>query len=251
MKAIILAAGYATRLYPLTKTRPKPLLDIGGKSILEYLLDDFVAITELDQVYVVTNQKFAHTFWEWARAINNSSTYPFNIEIVNDGTTSNETRLGAIADIQFVIEQKNINDDLLIAAGDNIFQFDFGEFYKFYQNHNSHAIVAQKMDDPVRLRQRGVVKFNQVYQIVAFQEKPQNPPSNFVCPVLYLHPAGDISLYQDYLSTGNNPDAPGHFIKWLYQQVAVYAYVMKNPAIDIGTLEVYERFRQGFKSKMR
>ena len=146
-------------------------------------------------------------------------------------------------------KHRNINDDLLIAAGDNIFQFDFSDFSKFYEDNKGHAIVAQQLDDPVRLSQRGVVTFNSENKIIAFQEKPQKPQSNFVCPVLYLHPARDISLYQTYLSSDANPDAPGFFINWLYRQSDVYVYVMKTPAIDIGTLETYERLSSEFKSK--
>ncbi len=246
MKAIILAAGYATRLYPLTKDCPKPLLDIAGKPIIEYLLDGFRSMPDLDCVYVVTNQKFAQTFSDWAGRVNRSSAFDFHVDIVNDGTSSNENRLGAIADIQFVIEKKKINDDLLIAAGDNVFQFDFGLFDAFFHEKNSHAIVAQELLDPVRLRQRGVVTFDADYRITDFQEKPQNPHSNFVCPVLYLHPAAEISLYKDYLSQNNNPDAPGHFMKWLYRRTDIYVYVMRKPAIDIGTLETYERVRKEF-----
>ncbi len=251
MKAIILAAGYATRLYPLTKDRPKPLLKVGGKTIIEYMLANFSALPQMDTVYVVTNDKFTLNFNEWANDVNASNAFRFNVEIVNDGTTSNETRLGAIADIQFVIEQENIRDDLLVAAGDNIFQFDFSEFYRFFREKKSTVIVAQELHDPVRLTQRGVVKFDDANRVVDFQEKPQHPPSNFVCPALYIHPAEHIAHYTKYLAERNNPDAPGHFIKWLYQKVRVYAFVMSKPAIDIGTLETFERVNRELSLKRK
>ncbi len=244
MKAIILAAGYATRLYPLTKDRPKPLLQIGDHTIIDYLLDGFDAIPEIDTVYVVTNQKFAQTFTDWAENLNASGAHPaYRIKVVNDGTTSNETRLGAIADIQFVIENEHLYDDLLVAAGDNIFQFDFAEFSKFYQQKQTDVLVCQELNDPERLRQRGVVEFDDQQRVLSFEEKPQEPKSSFVCPALYLHPQNTLPLYKLYLDQGNNPDAPGHFIKWLYPHTPIHAFVMQKPAIDIGTLEVYERVK--------
>ncbi len=249
MKAIILAAGYATRLYPLTKDKPKPLLDIAGKTIIEYLLDDFRKIQALDTVYVVTNAKFAPLFDAWAeKQASRENPFPFQIVIVNDGTTSNETRLGAIADIQFVVEKHHIDDDLLVAAGDNIFQFDFADLAAFYAAKNSDVIVAQELNDPERLKTRGVVQFDDEFRVFGFQEKPAEPKSNYVCPALYIHKRESIKLYFEYLNFQNNPDAPGYFIKWLHPQTPVYAFVMPKPAIDIGTLETYELVCREFES---
>lgn len=241
MKAIILAAGYATRLYPLTKDRPKPLLEINGKPIVEYLFGNFKAIPKIDTVYVVTNNKFAPMFEHWARDLNAAASFPFHIDIVNDGTINNENRLGAIADIHYVVEQKKIADDLLVAAGDNIFQFDFMDIYKLFKSKKRSIVSAQQLNDLARLMQRGVIRFDANHRVVDFQEKPKNPSSNYVCPALYLHPAADVPLYERYLSENNNPDAPGYFINWLYKKVDVFAYEMNKPAIDIGTLETYER----------
>lgn len=202
-------------------------------------------------VYVVTNQKFAPVFILWANDMNTSALYPFKIEIVNDGTTSNENRLGAIADIQFVIEQKSIRDDLLVAAGDNIFQFNFQEFYQFFQDKKKSIVVAQQLNDPTRLVQRGVIKFDSHHLVIDFQEKPRNPLSNYVCPALYLHPEADVPFYGRYLKQHNNPDAPGFFIKWLYKKVDVFAFEMDAPAIDIGTLETYERVCREFSAEKK
>jgi len=251
MKAIVLAAGYATRLYPLTKDRPKPLLEINGKTIIEFLFDNFKAIQALDTVYVVTNQKFAPVFMQWAGALNAAAGYEFNIDIVNDGTLSNDNRLGAIADIQYVIEQKEICDDMLVAAGDNIFQFNFDDFYEFFKSKKRSIVVAQHLKDRARLTQRGVIQFDANRKVVGFQEKPPNPASNYVCPALYLHPAKDVPLYDHYLKENNNPDAPGYFIKWLYKTVDVFAFEMDAPAIDIGTLETYERVCRQFGADMK
>ncbi len=248
MKAIVLAAGYATRLYPLTKDKPKPLLDIAGKPIIEYLLDDFKKIAALDTVYVVTNARFAPVFDSWAQKQSERETpFPFDIKIVNDGTTSNETRLGAIADIQYVIDEHAIDDDLLVAAGDNIFQFDFADLAEFYEKMNSDVIVAQELNDPERLKTRGVVQFDENKRVIGFQEKPARPISNYVAPALYIHKRESITFYFEYLNFQNNPDAPGYFIKWLYPQTPVHAFVLPKPAIDIGTLKTYERVCREFE----
>lgn len=247
MKAIILAAGYATRLYPLTKHHPKPLLKIADKAIIEYLLDGFRGIPVLDEVFVVTNEKFAQVFRTWAGETEKNGDYPFAITIVNDRTTSNETRLGAIADIQFVLDAHRIDDDLLVAAGDNIFQFDFSDLYHFFLDKQNDVIVAQELNDPVRLRTRGVVQFDDKFQVIGFEEKPDLPKSNYVCPALYIHRREHVLFYQQYLSEQNNPDAPGFFIKWLHTKTPVYAFVMPKPAIDIGTLESYEAVCEQFE----
>ena len=247
MKAVILAAGYATRLYPLTENIPKPLLSIGDKPIIEHLLERFCAVTELDHVYVVTNDKFYRHFIDWAGSrLVAETNYPFAITIVNDGTTQNESRLGAIADAQFVIDTQCIDDDLIVAAGDNIFRCDFGDIFNWYKDIGNDVIVAQRLDDPERLRTRGVVQFDSDYQVIRFEEKPEHPPSNFVCPALYFHHRSHIGMYKTYLSD-NNSDAPGHFIRWLYTQISVYVYVMSKPAIDIGTLETYQEVCRDFK----
>ncbi len=247
MKAIILAAGYATRLYPLTKNQPKPLLKIADKAIIEYLLDGFRAIPALDEVFVVTNEKFSQLFRTWAGETEQTGDYPFAITIVNDRTTSNETRLGAIADIQFVLNAHRIDDDLLVAAGDNIFQFDVVELYQFFLKKQHDVIVTQELNDPVRLRTRGVVQFDEQYKVIGFEEKPEHPKSNFVCPALYIHRRENVLLYHRYLMENNNPDAPGFFIKWLYTKTPVYAFVMSKPAIDIGTLESYKTVCEQFE----
>ena len=250
MKAIILAAGYATRLYPLTKNQPKPLLKIAHKRIIEHLLDNFSDVPALDAVYVVTNARFAATFQAWAHSITSTENpYPFEIVIVNDGTTSNETRLGAIADIDFVLDNQGIDDDLIVAAGDNIFQSSFADLATFFHQKNSDVIVAQKLNDPERLKTRGVVQFDKSFRVFGFEEKPTEPKSDFVCPALYFHKREHIRFYGEYLKNNNNPDAPGHFIRWLYQQIPVYAYVLPRPAIDIGTLDTYERVCKNFEAK--
>lgn len=247
MKAIVLAAGYATRLYPLTRNRPKPLLRIGEKTILDYLLDGFSQIPNLDCVYIVSNAKFSELFYEWEEMINQSSRYPhFKVKVLNDGSVDNDNRLGAIADVQFAIRQANITDDCIVAAGDNIFRFDFTELIKTFYEHNADTVVVQELSDPERLKQRGVVSFDADHKITCFQEKPRKPQSSFVCPALYVHKKKTLELYQSFIDTHENADAPGYFISWLYKKVPVYVFIMSKPALDIGTLQVYEEIQKQF-----
>ncbi|MDZ7723351.1 MAG: nucleotidyltransferase family protein [candidate division KSB1 bacterium] len=247
MKAIVLAAGYATRLYPLTKDRPKPLLRVGEKTILDYLLKGFNQIPVLDRVYIVSNARFASIFAEWARIVNQSDRHPgFQVEVLNDGSLDNESRLGAIADVQFAIDQAGIEEDCIVAAGDNIFRFDFKDLHETFQSHDADTIVVQELKDRERLKQRGVVSFDANCKITLFEEKPQKPQSTYVCPALYMHKQSTLPLYKVFLNDHTTADAPGHFISWLYQQTPVYAYVMSRPALDIGTLAVYKEIQKKY-----
>lgn len=249
MHAIILAAGYATRLYPLTKDQPKPLLKIGPKTILDYLLERIHQIPAIDNVHIVTNAQFFPIFQQWTDTVNAQGKYShFYIHVIDDGTRSNETRLGAIADVQYVIQKHQIDDDLLVAAGDNIFTFDFFKFYQFWLKKKADVVAAQELLDHSRLKQRGVVEFDDRFLVVGFEEKPQKPRSTFVCPALYLHQKMSLPLYQRYLAQGGNPDAPGHFITWLYRQMPIYAFVFQEESYDIGTLETYHQVCERLQS---
>ena len=236
MKCLILAAGYATRLYPLTKSTPKPLLEVAGKSILERLLDKISVIGKIDHVYIVTNSRFSHAFKEWA------GKYIYNkpITVIDDGTTSNENRLGAIGDIQYVIEDAKIDDDLMILAGDNLFEFDLRDFEQFFTDKNADVITAYEVND-VNLRRRvGIVELNSSARVLSFEEKPQEPRSPWGVPALYIYRQDTLPLIEKYLQEGNNPDAPGHFIPWLIKHKPVFAFQFKGQWHDIGTLESYK-----------
>ncbi|NOY61423.1 MAG: nucleotidyltransferase family protein [Calditrichaeota bacterium] len=242
MKALILAAGYATRLYPLTKDRPKPLLKIGDKTIVDYLLARFVEMDVIDDVFIVTNEKFYPNFREWAERTGKSGRYPnLNVHIVNDCTSSNETRLGAIADIQFVLDHHHFHDDLLIAAGDNIFQFDFVNFLKFFREKESDIILAHPIDSEERLRSAGVVEVDDDGRVIGFEEKPENPRSPLIAPALYIFKREHLHLFRGYLNLENPSDAPGSFIAWLHKIIPVYAFVMPEHYYDIGTYEMYNQ----------
>ncbi|NLP11474.1 nucleotidyltransferase family protein [bacterium] len=242
MKALVLAAGYATRLYPLTKDFPKPLLTVGGKAILDYLIDNMRNLPGLDAVYVVTNSKFTPHFQAWAKALRFcAAPSPCPVEIIDDGTDSNETRRGAVADMWYAIQTKGIHDDLLVAAGDNIYTMNLSDFYRFFAEKNSDVILSYRITSLDKLRRTGVLQVDALGRVIGFEEKPVQPKSDLGCPALYLFQKKSLSLIPAYLDQGGNPDAPGHFISWLYQQHPVYAFLMTQPYYDVGNLESYYR----------
>ena len=217
------------------------------KTILDYLVQQFEAVTEIDGVYIVTNDKFYTHFVKWANQASGAGLYKsLDIHIVNDGTTSNDNRLGAIADINFVIEKFNINDDLFVSAGDNIFSFDFRNMVSLYNKVGGDVVLAHKLDDLERLKKRGVIEFDDNLQVIGFEEKPPQPKSHYVCPALYIFKRETLSLIREYINNGENSDAPGRFVQWLFPKKQVFAYVTNEPSIDIGTLETYNKVCKTF-----
>lgn len=245
MKCIILAAGYATRLYPLTKDRPKPLLEVAGKTIIDYIMEKIVQVDDIDEVIVVTNDKFATHFSKWA----DDAPYSKEITVVNDGTTTNENRLGAIGDIQFVIEQLNVQDDLVILAGDNLFDFELSDYVEYFNQVGTDCITAYTEENINQLKRAGVVELDERGKVLSFEEKPQEPKSNYAVPAFYLYKKETLPLFAQYLTDGNNPDAPGHFVPWLIQQKEVHAYAFPGKRYDIGTLESYQTVQEIFSKK--
>lgn len=236
MKCLILAAGYATRLYPLTKNTPKPLLEVAGKSILEHLLEKIGVVDKIDHVYVVTNSRFAQSFKEWVEGYD----YSKPITVIDDQTTSNDNRLGAIGDINYVLEQTGLDDDLMVLAGDNFFDFDLRDFDQFFQEKNADVITAREIDDIELQKRVGIIELDSSAGVLSFEEKPQEPKSSWGVPALYIYKQETLPLIKQYLQEGHNPDAPGHFIPWLIKQKPVYAFQFKGQWHDIGTIESYE-----------
>ncbi|MGP4038801.1 nucleotidyltransferase family protein [Gracilibacillus sp. D59] len=242
MKCIILAAGYATRLYPLTKNKAKPLLEVAGKPILNHIIEKVEKVDIIDEVYIVTNEKFTPSFQDW------SANYQGDKEIivVNDHTTTNDNRLGAIADIQYVLEQHKIDEDTMILAGDNLFDFELVDFVHFFQEVNADSITTHELDDTDEMKRTGIAEVNEDGLVISFEEKPKKPKSNLAVPPFYLYKAETLSLFKQYLAAGNNPDAPGNFIPWLIQQKQVYAFRFKGLRYDIGTIESYNKVQELF-----
>ncbi|UOQ86785.1 nucleotidyltransferase family protein [Gracilibacillus salinarum] len=242
MKCIILAAGYATRLYPLTKHKAKPLLEVAGKSILERIMEKVEAVPEIDQLYIVTNDKFAKSFQDWTSHYDGRKP----IKVINDRTTSNETRLGAIGDIQYVLEHEGIKDDLLVLAGDNLFDFQLTDFVSFFMEKDSDCISCHALDDLDELKRTGVVEVSTDRRVLSFEEKPNMPKSQLAAPPFYLYRKETLPFFVTYLQEGNNPDAPGHFIPWLIEHKDVFAFQFAGYRYDIGTLESYEKVQRMF-----
>ena len=190
MKALILAAGYATRLYPLTKETPKPLLEVAGKSILERLLEKIGVIPEVDHVYIVTNSRFSQVFESWVE----NYTYDRPVTVIDDGTTSNENRLGAIGDIQYAIEKERIEDDLMILAGDNLFDFELCDFARFFEGTNADVITAYRVKDVSMRRRLGIAELDSSGRVLSFQEKPEEPRSQWAVPALYIYQQETLPL---------------------------------------------------------
>ena len=236
MKAIILAAGYATRLYPLTKDKPKSLLQVAHKTILEHILDKIAVVAEINEVFIVTNSRFFKQFKDWLNVYKS----PLAIKVLDDGTTNNDNRLGAIADLQFVIEREYLNDDLLVLAGDNLFNFELTDMVEFFQANGHDLITTHKIDDVTQLKRTGVIEVDSDFKVLSFEEKPREPKSNLAVPPFYIYRRLTIPLIKIYLKEGNNPDAPGNFIPWLLKKRPVYAYCFKGQRYDIGTMASYQ-----------
>lgn len=235
MKAIILAAGYATRLYPLTLNTPKALLPIGKKPIIDYIVDEINGLPEVDGIFVVSNDKFYNGFMDWVAG--SSSKIP--VKVLNDGTTDDSNKKGAIGDIAFTINSENIDDELLIIAGDNFFTFSLKEYYDFYKSTGGDCVCAKIINDAARLRQMAVAQVDEQSRITVLEEKPAEPKSNLAVYAAYFYKKETVPLFEKYLSEGNKPDAPGYFPEWLYKRGDVFVYKMNGECFDIGTPEMY------------
>ncbi len=236
MEALILAAGYATRLGSLTQDRAKPLLPIGARPMIDYIFDQLATMPDVTRVSVVTNQKFAAQFVEWAAA--HGSAKP--ISVVNDRTTSDSDKLGAIGDIRLVLATNAIDDDLLVVAGDNLFDFRLDAFVGFFREHGTIVGLYDTRDLAI-MTQYATVEIGSDQRIVHFEEKPQNPRTTLAATAIYLWKREHLPLVERYHSQGGNMDAPGHYIQWLTQQVPVYGFLIPGEWRDIGNREQYEQ----------
>jgi glucose-1-phosphate thymidylyltransferase len=228
VKALILAAGYATRLRPLTDSFPKMLLPLAERPMLDYLLDRIREVGEIDEVHLVTNAQFAPAFQDWA---------PEDVTVHDDGTTSNEDRLGAIGDIAFTIEGAGLQgEDLLVVAGDNLIGYSLPDYVDFWREKGGSAIAVYEVEDRSLLPQYGVVELDDEDRVVGFEEKPSEPKSNLAATAAYLYRGADLERLSQYLEEGNAPDAPGNFAAWLHARAPVYGYRFSGEWHDIGDL---------------
>lgn len=241
MKCLILAAGYATRLYPLTENFPKPLLKVGEKTILDWLVDDIDTLGMVDEYIVISNHKFVEHFDKWAE------TKSQNVTVVDDGTDSNETRLGAVRDIQFAIEKLNLDDDMIVIAGDNVLDFSLTKFISYAKEKKASCIMRYYEPDDKKLLKCGVVTIDDNDNVVEMTEKSPTPATHWCCPPFYYYTKADAKLVQKGIDGGCGVDAPGSFIAWLCTQTDVYAMEMPGSRYDIGNLESYEKVKAKYK----
>jgi glucose-1-phosphate thymidylyltransferase len=248
MKSLVLCAGYATRLYPLTKERPKPLLPVGGIPLLQRIADRVGELPDCDRLYVVTNRRFAPHFREWQSEYRRTGGERVAIEVLDDGTVSNEDRLGAIGDMDFAIRQAGIEDDLLVLAGDNLFLFDLGELCRFARARGV-GIALKDLKNRELARLYGVVETDRDGQVVRFEEKPALPASTLVSIGAYYYTRSHVPLVHEYLAEGNRPDQPGNYVAWLHRRVPVFGFVIPGQWYDIGDLDSYRKANEMFGSK--
>ncbi|MFA5388363.1 MAG: nucleotidyltransferase family protein [Candidatus Omnitrophota bacterium] len=249
MKILLLAAGYATRLYPLTLNTPKPLLPVAGKTVMAHIFDIIEPLKAADEVFVVTNDKFYRDFEDWKKTFKSSK----KITIINDGTLSNETRLGATGDIEFVIEKENIKDDLLVLAGDNLFKADLSVFSDFCSSKRpSITIGLYDIKDLLLAKNYGIVSVDKNNKITDFMEKPSAPPSTLAAMCLYFFPKERLGIMKEYRGTNTAKDAPGYFLEWLYKKEEVFGYVFKDEKwFDIGDKKSLEEADKEFRKERK
>ena len=241
MKCLILAAGYATRLYPLTENFPKPLLKFGDKAILDWLLDDIQRSGCVDGYIVVTNHKFAPIFQDWADG------HPLPIVVVDDGTSTNETRLGAVRDIQFAVDQLGLDDDLLIIAGDNLLDFSLTSFLRYAQEKQSSCTMRYYEADETKLRKCGVSEVDECDRLLSLEEKPAEPKSHWCTPPFYFYTKEDVRKIQGALADGCGVDAPGSLVAWMCRHSVLHSMEMPGKRYDIGNLESYEAVQKTYQ----
>ena len=243
-----MAAGYATRLYPLTKNRAKALLPINNIPIANYIIKQINNLSEVNCIYVVSNNRFTKNFFEWQKSIQCES--KIKIKIINDGSEEDKNKKGAIGDINFVIEQENINEDVIIIAGDNFFTFDLREFYDFANKTKKDSVCGKEYKNRTKefLRRFAIALTDKNNKLVDLQEKPEEPKSNLVVYANYIYKRDTLKLIKKYLDEGNIPDAPGFFLQWLYKKKDVYLYKINGECYDIGTPEAYDEVQKKFSS---
>jgi len=244
MKNIVIAAGYATRLGELTKNFPKPLLKIGEKSILGRMLDDIDQIPEIDEHIIVTNHKFAHIFEEWKQK---ECRWQKPITIIDDGTETNDTRLGAVCDLLYAMDKLSIDDDMLVVAADNLLFFSFSEFVEFAKEKGTSCIMCHEQPSIEKLQRTGVVELDDQHKVLGMEEKPQVPKSHWAVPPFYIYLKSDLDLVRHSVENGCGKDAPGNLAHYMVKHTTIHAWPMSAGRFDIGSLDTYYEACEKFK----
>ncbi len=239
MKALVLAAGFATRLRPLTDRTPKPLLAISGRTLLDRMLDQWCATGQVESLAVVTNHAHVDAFEAW-RAHRGLENPDLPLEILDDGATTNETRLGAVRDLALSVEKLKLEGPLLVAAGDNLFDFDFNDLLDDHARSPRTLVLSYAEDDPARLTRSGVARLADDGRILSLVEKPEHPEGHWVCPPVYIFEADALAELPAFLAHGADTDAPGNFIAWLADRGIAWAHRMQGARYDVGNVASYE-----------
>jgi glucose-1-phosphate thymidylyltransferase len=236
MKAIILAGGFAKRMWPLTLEKPKPLLPVAGKPMIEHVLEKVLPIEGIDQIYITTNKKFEPVFREWLEA----SASREKIQLFIEETGSEEEKLGSIGALNHILEREGIDDDVLVLAGDNLFQDQFQGLLDFFKEKGTMVFGLHELENHTLLPKMGIVSIDNSGKVTEFEEKPESPKSNLVSTALYLIPRNQLPLIREYIQAGENPDTFGHLMSWLHKRIPIHGFVFKNKWIDIGSMEAYD-----------
>lgn len=244
MKAIVLCAGYSTRLHPLTLNQPKPLLKVAGKPMLEHIMFRIEEVDDVDEIFIVTNDKFYQHFLHWLKNYKSNK----KINIINDGTKTNESRLGAVGDIHFVVKNKNIDDDILIIAGDNLFEFSLDHMNIFFNEKKSPVVALYDVKDKELAKKYGIVALDEKEKIIGFEEKPLEPKSTLASTACYIFSKKDLEELEKIISQGKKPDNLGDFIKFLSERTHVYGFVFSEAWFDIGSKEQLDIADKEFKN---
>ncbi len=245
MKVVILAAGYATRLYPLTLTQPKPLLHVAGKPMIEYVLDNLAPIGGLDRIFVVTNDKFASQFQRWADEYR-ATKAKLDFSVVNDHSTDDTNKLGAIGDLHLVLTREHVDDDVIVVAGDNLFSEPLSDYGRYCRQKNAPVLAVYDVGELEQIKKYNAITINKEGRITFFEEKPKNPSSTLTGIALYFYPKHTLPLIKQYIAEGNNPDQPGRLIQWLYTRVPVFTWKVPGLWYDIGSKETLDQANKIF-----
>ncbi|HKG96790.1 MAG TPA: nucleotidyltransferase family protein [Pyrinomonadaceae bacterium] len=245
MKLIILAAGYATRLYPLTLNQPKPLLPVAGKPMMEHVLHNISTIRDIDRAYVVTNAKFEGHFEDWAESYNHPNR-KFGFTIVNDGSTDDSNKLGAIGDLHLVLTKYDLEDHIIVVGGDNLFSQDLAEFGDFCRQKNAPVTAVYDVGDLEEIKKYNAIDIDENNRITYFEEKPKVPKSTLTGIALYYYPKWTLPLIHQYISDGNNPDQPGRLVQWMYPRAPFYVWKVPGLWYDVGSKETLEEANRVF-----
>jgi glucose-1-phosphate thymidylyltransferase len=244
ISALVLAAGFGTRMGTLSKKTAKPLLPVAGKPMLQHVASQLLTTGRIQRLYIVTNHFYWKQFEAWAKKCRLQG-----IDLLDDGATSNETRLGALADLHFTVRKRGIQGPLLVLGGDNLFRFDFADFINFYDQKQTDVVACYPQPDVERLRKTGVAVLDEHSRLIYFQEKPRDPKSHWAIPCLYIFTQASLERLKTYLKKGNPPDAPGHFICWLHTRAPIFAFSFRDPPYSIGDPTSYAKTRRTLEGK--